>query len=437
MDFISLLENLSIKILWIPTVFILIASIIITFKMRFIQIRTIPLMFKIFFSNFSKKSSNSKDQTIKANRALFTAMSTTIGISSITSPAIAIRLGGPGTLVGFAVATLLGGAVTFVEVTLAMAYRKKLENGTVMGGPMQYLKAVHPLFASWYAYAGFILLIVWSARQANTAATLLTIYKIPAIATGLILLFFVVITLIGGIKRIGSVAEKIVPIKFILYCSGALWIILCNLDKLKGVLSLIIHSAFVKDVAIGAAICGGMQYVIRWGMLQAFQNNEAGMGTAAIPHSMSDSKDPFTQGVLSIASIYAYGFVCMLSGLVILMTGTWKDINIGLGINMVSASFAMYFSTIGPLILSFSAAIFAYTTILGNCYNGSQCFSYITKNRYLKWYLAISGIFILVGTLCDVKLLWILTDFFVIPVAVPNVIGILILAFRRKDLFKD
>jgi len=186
---------------------------------------------------------------------------------------------------------------------------------------------------------------------------------------------------------------------------------------------------------MGAGIGGGLIMLVRWGILQGFQNNEAGMGTAAIPHSMADTKSPFEQGVLSIASIYAYGFVCMLSGLVVLITGTWSDLNVGLGIKMVNSSFAMYFSVVGPLILSISAAIFAYTTILGNCYNGSQCFSYITNNKYLKLYLVATTILILIGTVADVKLLWVLTDFFVIPVALPNVIGILILMFKRKDLF--
>ncbi len=437
MDFVNYLEQLSNKILLIPCLFILLVSIIITIKTRFVQLRTIPFMLKILFSNiFSPTKTSSKDQTISANKALFTAMATTIGISSIVAPAIAIRLGGPGTLVGFMIASLLGGAVTFTEVSLALDYRKKLKDGTIMGGPMQYLNAIHPLFAKWYAYAAFILLVVWSARQANTLADMLNPYHVPDYITGIVLALLVVIALIGGIKKIGDIAQKLVPSMFFLYTGASLWIILCNLSKLPGVFELIFKSALSKEMLLGTGIGGGMLYVIRWGILGGFQNNEAGMGTSAIPHSMAATKNPLTQGILSMVAIYSHGLLCFLSGLVVLLTGTWKNLSIPTGINIVGTSFGYYFSTIGPIVLGFSAILFAYTTILGNSYYGSQCFSFITKNKYTKSYYWLMAILIPLGTIFDVKLIWVITDFFVLAVALPNTIGILILSFRRRDLFK-
>lgn len=376
-----------------------------------------------------------KTQTIQANKALFTAMSTTIGIASIVAPAIAIRLGGPGTLVGFMIASLLGGAVSFTEVTLALAYRKKLKDGTIMGGPMQYLKAIHPTFAQWYAYAGFILLVVWSARQANTLSDLLNPYHMPRHFTGAFLAIFVVFSLIGGIKRVGEIAQKLVPAMFLLYTSASLWIVLCNLNKLPGIFELIFKSAFSKEILLGTGIGSSILYVMRWGLLGGFQNNEAGMGTSSIPHSMADIKSPISQGILSMIAIYSHGLLCILSGLVVLLTGTWKDPAIDVGINIVNTSFTYYFSNIGAITLAISAILFAYTTILGNSYNGSQCFFFITKNKYAKCYYWLTAILIFLGTIFDVKLIWVVTDFFVLAVALPNIVGILILMFRRKDLF--
>jgi alanine or glycine:cation symporter, AGCS family len=436
--FVNVLEKLSNYILIIPGTLTLIAGISLTIKTRFVQIRKIPTMLKILFSSvFYRHKKDSNSHTIQASKALFTAMATTIGISSIVAPVIAIRLGGPGALAGFLMATLLGGAVTFTEVTLALTYRKKLKDGTIMGGPMQYLKAINPFLATSYAYGGIALMVIWSARQANTLSDLLFPYHVPHYLTGLILAIIVTLTLLGGIKRISNATEKIVPTMFFLYIGAAIWIVLCNAEKLPGIFSLIFGSIFSKEAIMGAAVGSGMLYVVRWGLFGAFQNNEAGMGTAAIPHSMADTKDPEQQGILSMVSIFSHGIICFLSGLVILLSGTWENLSIGLGINVISTSFGMYFSTIGPIILAISAMLFAYSTILGNSYNGSQCFSFLTTNRKLNIYYAITAILIFIGAISDVKFIWVITDFFIIPVALPNIIGILILSFKRKKLFKD
>ena len=438
------LSELSELIELIPliiSVFILVGAVLLTFKTRFIQIRAIPQMMRLLFKNvFKKKKSISKDdeeETIEAHKALFTAMSTSIGIANIVSPVIAIKLGGPGALVGFMLATLFGSASTFTEVTFALKYRVKNPDGTISGGPMQYLKRIlSPAFAKMYAYGGFVILVIWSGTQANNLADLLKPRGIPTYLTGIVLSITVSYILLGGIKKIGDISAKLVPAMFLLYVGATTWIIMQNIDKLPGVLNLIFSSAFSPKALTGAGLGYGILSTFRYGLANGFFANESGLGTATIPHSMSESKKPVNQGILSMVSVYSNGILCLLSGLVVLVTGTWMDPNIPIGINIIVKSFSIYFSSIGIIILMISAFLFAFGTILGNSYNGSQCYLFSTKNKGLKYYNVLIAVVVFLGCIFDVEFLAKIKDFFLIPIAIPNIIGIVMLAFKKRKLLK-
>ncbi len=410
----------------------LFASIVISFKTRFIQIRALPLMMHGLLGEESKKEGSG---TILPRHALYTAMSTTIGTASIVSPILAIRLGGPGALFGFLLTTLFGSASIFAEVTFAVSHRKKLADGTIMGGPMQYLKdEFHPFMAQWYAFFGLILFTIWSGWQVNVLADMLEIYRVPPYVTGISLALVTTYVLIGGIKRIGHLSAKIVPFMFFLYTLAALWVIIYHIADLPAMIRLIIMSAFSQKAITGGAAAGGVYHALRWGLLKGFQANESGFGTSTIPHSMAETESATAQGILAMAATYAHGFICLLSGLVTLLTGTWNDPNLKFGINIATQAFYMHFSYVGPLVLMISVFLFAFGTILGNSYNGSQCFSYLTNNTHIIRYYIVIGFFIFFGALADVEFLWNLTDFFAILIAIPHIIGILILSFKRSDL---
>ncbi len=420
------------------SLFMLLGGIILTFKTRFVQFRTLPKMFKLLFGNFFRKKKNKNNtETIAANKALFTAMSTSIGLGNIASPIIAIKLGGPGALVGFLLAALFGSATTFTEVTLALKYRKKNPDGTISGGPMQYIKEALPaVFSSIYAYAGFVMLTAWSGFQTNTLADLLQPRGIPNYVTGIVVALIISYLLVGGIKRIGDFSAKLVPTMFTLYCIATLSIILLNINKLPFIINLIFTSAFTTKALTGAGVGYGLHQALRWGLTRGFFANESGLGTATIPHSMSDTKTPVDQGVLSMVSVYSNVLLCLLSGLVVLVTGTWLSTESGIGINVIAESFTMYFSTIGIAVLMISALLFAFGTILGNSYNGSQCFLYATKNRWLKFYHILIPSVIIISAIIEIETLVTILDLFYLPIAIPNIIGILILAFKRKDLLE-
>jgi alanine or glycine:cation symporter, AGCS family len=212
-------------------------------------------------SSFSQKGQLENKHTISPHKALFTAMSTTLGIGTIVAPVIAISLGGPGALFGFLLTAFFGSAATFAEVTLTIQHRKKLPTGAFMGGPMQYLNQIFSHGAAkWYALCCLMLMMTWSGAQANQLSAildspLLGSYRIPASLSGGIIAVLILAILMGGIKRVGSFSSKIVPIMFILYVGSCLWILCNNLDKIGSMFFEMLQSALHPyQLATGTAI---------------------------------------------------------------------------------------------------------------------------------------------------------------------------------------
>lgn len=441
--FVGLLKIIGDYFLFSTTLIVLGASLFLTCKTRFIQFRKIPYMIRLFFSLIFKRHKEKEGpSTVRAHKALFTAMSTTIGISTIVSPFIAMRLGGPGAILGFLLATFLGAAVNFTEVTFALSYRKTHPTKGIAGGPMQYLHdEIYPFLAKWYALFTFILMLGWSAAQANQLGSILSSpqlgnFAIPAWGTGIFLAIGITIILFGGIKRIANLSAKLVPLMFFLYVGGALWIIILNLDKVPDIVQIVFKSAFSPQAFSSGVVVGGIVSALRWGVFKGLHSNEAGVGTQTIPHSMAETEGPTEQGILSMIATYSAGFICILSSLVALVTESWLNPNLGLGIDMVAYSFQTYFSTIGLMIVAVSAFLFAFGTILGNSFNGSQCYIYLTKNRYLTVYYLATGVLIFTGSIVDVAAIWSLVDFMLVPVLVPHILSIVYLSHKQGALLK-
>lgn len=430
-DISTIIYQTSEKLLFIPFLFLLAGSIYLTIKTRFIQIRAIPYMLKLFFRKSS--GGNGASGTVQAHKALFTAMATSLGIGAMISPIVAIGFGGPGALFGFMLATFFGGASTFTEVTLALKHRKKLPDGTVAGGPMQYIKdCISPRAATIYATLTFLLMASWQSNQSNTFASLLEPYNIPPAVSGIGIALIILFCLFGGIKRVGAISQRLVPVMFVLYSVAGLWIIGLNISKLPTILALIFRSAFSGKALMGAAIGSGLFKALRWGLAKGFYSNESGVGTASIPHSMAETKNPMDQGILAIVSVYSNGFLCLLSGILVLITGVATDPGVSYNINLLVKALGIYFPFFGPLILVTCAILFAFTTILGNGFNGSQCFLYATKNRGLYWYYGLLALIIFWGAVAEIKLVWAVSDFFMIPVALINIVGLITITRRIK-----
>jgi len=394
-------------------------------------------MIKLLFQSLFEKDDTTK-HTIKAHRALFTAMATTFGIGNIVAPIIAIGFGGPGALLGFAIASFFGTATVFAEVSLALAYRKKLPNGKIMGGPMQYLKeGIHPYLALMYAGFGCIMLIAWSGKQTNTLSSLLAAYDIPTYLTGFVVAVATSIVLVYGIKLIGQIAEKVIPIMFLVYSGSMLYIIAMNIGNVPYAFKVMFQSAFTPHALAGAGVGLGIQKALQWGLSEGTFASEAGVGTVTIPHSMAATESSVHQGILSMISVYTSGFLALVSGVALLSSGLWLKPQTSFDITTVADLLRTHFSTLGPAILIFTVILFAFTSIVGNCYNGSQCFLYTTKNRWLRRYYGVTLITVFACAIIDVKTLWAIGGYFIVPVALPNIVGVVILAFKRPELLKN
>jgi AGCS family alanine or glycine:cation symporter len=428
--------------LFISCLIILLGSIYLSIKLRFVQLRLLPSLFATLLLSLAGKHKNKGSHTIAPHRALFTAMSTTLGISTIVGPAIAIRLGGPGALIGFLLTAFFGGAAVFTEVGLAMQHRKTLPDGKIMGGPMQYLSSlVSPRVAKWYALCCLLLMTVWSGAQANQLAAVLDspflgAYRISTFTSGIFIAIFALSILMGGIKMIGAISAKLVPILFVLYIGSCLWILAVNLGALGAVFQEI-GKSFFSPYSIGTgSIVGGIVSSLRWGIFKGVQCCEAGIGTQTIPHSMAETTDPQGQAALAILGTYSAGLVAFLSGLVVLVTGHWQDPTLSLGVNIMIASFEHYFSTIGVAIIVTSTFLFGIGTILGNAYNGSECYNYLLDNKGQRYYLIAVAFVLFVSAIAEAKLVWSLIDIVLAAMALPH-IATLIYAVRKNRILKE
>jgi len=421
--------------------FLLLGSLFITWKMRFVQLRLFPLLFRLLKEAFKKKGVQGT-HTVSPHKALFTAMSTTLGIGTIVAPVIAISLGGPGALLGFLLTCFLGSAATFTEVQLTLVHRKRLDSGVILGGPMPYLKhLLSGRVAQWYAIGCLVLMMAWSSAQANQLTALLDSplfgIRIPTLLSGGLIALCIFLLQIGGIKRIGAFSAKIVPVMFILYVSACLWIVCYNVHQLGSLLCEMFTSFFSPYPLATGTLVGGVVSALRWGVFKGMQTNEAGVGTQAFPHAMAETTDPEMQASLAMLSTYTAGFLAFLSGCVALLTKTWQNPDLPLGISMVAASFQLYFSHMGIAIIAVCTVLFVFRTILGNCYNAGACIAYLTEDQNKKRYMLATSVMIFLGCIGEAKTVWSLVDIILAFIVVPHMTALMLHAHRTKYAIKS
>lgn len=423
---------------WLAVIFIfvLFASFILTILGRCIQFRALPLMLKLLIFGSKHSPSIRANNAIDPRKALLTAMSTTIGIGNIFGPIVAIGFAGPGALLAYILATVLGAASTYTEVFFAMRYRHQYVDGTIQAGPMAYMSHALPkLFASTYALCGCFLLAGWSMSQSHTVAHMVVNFGIPCWLTGLSLALLIVYAIFNGIHWIASLNSKLVPFMFILYVVSGGVIIFQHAEQLPSVIGLIWRSFWTPKSIIAGVCVSSFFDVLRWGLARALQSSEAGVGTSTIPHSLSQSDSPKHQAVLAMASVYSNGVICLMSGLIFLVTGSYERSNGNFDAILINKIFRDHFSVFGEPLILLITFMFALGTILGNSYNGSRCFAYLTKNRWTRWYTLAAGVCIALGATCELKFVWGFIDYLMVPVALSNTVALLVLARRYADIY--
>lgn len=376
-----------------------------------------------------------KIQSMSAFQALCISMASTIGIGTVVGPSLAIVLGGPGALFWLALYVFLGAAIRLVEVTFAVKFRKVDSNQRIIGGPAEYLRLVAPWLGAWYGFVTIFLLASWSGVQAKVFAEILEVQGIATpYLSGIILAVGVFVVLVGGFKRVGALASRVVPVMFILYVSFACWILSTNLSALFAAFGLIGSSIFKACAPMGGFLGATVMAAIKNGTYKGVFITESGMGTASIAQAMSNIKNPVDQGILAMYSVAAELFLCVLSGLLVLATGTWQLGSFSSVLMLkVFQSQAPFF---GPLFFTTCIILFIITTAIGNAFNGGQSFAAFFNYRFIDYYYAFVCMVMFISCVNDMSFVWGLADFILPFVAVPHLVGLLILLARYKNLLK-
>lgn len=397
------------------------------------------IMKNTFGKIFEKE--NADDSTITPFQAMSTALAGTIGTGNIVGVATAISFGGPGAIFWMWIAAIIGMTTKFAEVTLALSTREKGTDGTYTGGPMYYLsKGVNSKFlAIIFCIFGIIAPLGTGALvQSNSIATSLEdTFGFNLRISGIIIAILMALVIIGGIKRIGSFASKIVPIMSLFYIIGAIVILFIQKDKLGSAFSLIFKSAFNPSAAGGAFAGSSIMLAIRWGLARGIFTKEAGIGTAPIAHATSHTYHPVKQGIWGSFEVFTDTIiVCTMTALVILTSGLWKDPSIE-GIVLTSRAFSSALP-IGRYIVNIGLILFAFTTAVSWNYYGEKCIQFITKSHNVKIFYRILYIALcFVGSIGGLKVVWDIADTFNGLMAIPNLIGLFILSNAIRNLLKD
>lgn len=430
----SLLEQLQYLniIIGIPFTFLFLAvGVFLTLYLGIPQVFAFRSLLS-FATNGFKRKANTHLKTIDAFHALFTSMASSIGIGTIIGPSLAIVIGGPGALFWLLIYAFFGSVTKLVEVTFAVHYRKKTEDGRILGGPAEYLKKIHPFLAYWYGFATIFLFAGWSGIQSKALAEIGAQRGIPEGITGLSLAIFIFIVLLGGARRIGSLASALVPLMFGIYVTFSCWILAYNGAALIEAFTLLFSTIFSSSAPTGGFLGATVYAALKEGTFKAVFITESGMGTSSIAHAISDVERPIDQGVLAMYSVAADSFLCLLSGLLVLVSGIWKE---GLFSNtLLLKVFEKNLPMVGPFFFILCITLFIVTTALGNSFNGGQSFATFTQYRWIRSYYAFVAVVIFISSFIEMPLIWAIMDLILPLVALPNLIGIIILTLKYPKL---
>lgn len=434
MPLIDFLQWINTAVFALPTTILFFgAALFFSIRIRFGQVTQFP-RFIALLTQKSNHDHDSIEQTINPLHALFTAMATTIGMGNIVGPSIAIFTGGPGALLWLLLYIFFGAATKFFEVIAALKTRIVNADGSLIGGPLIYLKTVSPFIAYTYGFIMIFLLASWSSLQANTLSSILVLNSVPLWLTGLALALFLVTVLSGGAERVGYLASKLVPAMFILYISVALFILCKDPVTLWSTILLIFKSACHPSAAIGGFAGTTLMQAMQAGLYQGVFITESGIGTASIPHAVARTSNYTDQAILAMCATISDMTLAGLSGLLVLVTGVWQTGNFRS--TLIYEAFKMYAPGFGSYILLLSLSLFILTTILGNSFNGTQIFRSITKKVDPRFYIAFVTGVVFMGALMPATIVWKLMETILACAMIPNVVGLLILVVYHPDWFK-
>lgn len=418
-----------------------------TIRLRGIQLRKLGHSLDIVRGRFDNPADAGD---INHFQALCAALSATVGTGNIAGVALAIYFGGPGAIFWLWVTGFVGMATKFAECTLAQRYREIHEDGSVSGGPMYYIergcksalgRAAKPL-AVLFAIGGVLCSLgTGNMAQSNSMADAVNAFRIPIgegfhiphWAIGLLLAVLVALVILGGIKRIAHVAEKLVPTMAGLYVLSALFVVALHLDHVPAMFRLIFEGAFTGTGATGGFIGSTFILTARYGIARGLFSNEAGQGSAPIAHAAAKTEYPVREGLVALMEpLVDTLIICTLTAMVILTTGTWSSGEMGAAMTYHAfrdgIDLELGTAHLGGIVVSISLLLFAFTTTISWSYYGDRCVVYLLGRRFVFPYRLVFCGFVFIGAVWGRELVWKFVDAVITVMAVPNLIALIILA---------
>lgn len=428
-------------------------GLLLSIRTRFIQFHKFGYTFKVTLGRiFHKKEAS--DGSITPFQAVCTALAATVGTGNIAGVAGAIAIGGPGAVFWMWISALLGMCTKFSEVTLAVHFREKNRQGDWTGGPMYYIK--NGLGPKWrwmavlFALLGVLTVFgTGNATQVNTITSaintaLLNYHVIDAssvsvssLIIGIIIAVLVALILLGGIKRIGRVAEMLVPFMALLYIILALGVIFLNIDRVPGVFASIIEGAF-SPASVTGGVVGSFFLSMQKGVARGIFSNEAGLGTGSIAHATADTDHPVKQGFFGIFEVFADTIViCTMTALVILCSGVSVSYGTDAGAELTINGFITTYGSWVSIFTAVALCCFAFSTILGWGLYGTRCIEFLFGSWINKPFMVVYSLVAVIGATADLGLLWSVAETFNGLMSIPNLIALFLLSGTVVKLVKD
>ncbi len=413
--------------IWGPPMLILLVGtgLYLTIILKGLQFRALPLAFKLIM-----QKDHGHQGDISHFAALMTALAATVGIGNIIGVATAITLGGPGAVFWMWMTGLVGMATKYSEAVLAVKYREQGKHG-MRGGPMYYLAKgaglpwLGTLFAVFTACAAFG---IGNMTQANATAKIFeATFHIPTVATGIVLTLLTGLVILGGIKSIGKFTSLLVPFMIIGYVGTSLVVLGLNVQEIPHAFGLIFGHAFSPAAATGGFAGATIAAAMRYGISRGVFSNESGLGSAPIAAAAARTHDPVTQALVSMTQTFIDTLVvCTMTALVILTADSWT-----MGVSassLTSASMAETLGSAGSVIVAIATALFAYSTLIGWNYYGEKAVEYLFGEKSIRIYRVFFTVAVMIGATMSLEFVWNFSDLMNGMMAIPNLIGLLLLS---------
>ncbi len=399
-------------------------------RIRFYHLRHFGLGWMLACRSAGRSGEEGAAGEISPWQSMMTMLAGAVGNGNIAGIATAIATGGPGAVFWMWVSGLLAMATKYGEAVLGFRYRRRLEDGPVAGGPMYYIRegARSPVLAWVFALvAGIAAMTTGPLAQTNSVALVLNSeFGVPKWISGVGMGIGTWLVVIGGIRSIAKFAEKLVPLKIVLYVGGSLYVILANLVSIPATIGLIFRQAFTPTAAIGGFAGASVLLSARLGAARGLYANEAGLGTAGMAYGTARSHDPVRQGLIATVDVFVITFVtCTMSALVVTVTGRWTS---GLtSTALVASAFNGELPVYGGWMVAVSSLLFGYSNLIGWAYYGEICFRYLFRYRVVKAYYWIYCALILIGAVAQVQTVWDYADTMNGLQIFPNLFAVVIL----------